>query len=112
MATTIIELDPSYRINGGWDIHAALKTVSHIHFSVYDSDPSADLMIVETEDGKFYIGESFDGDGRGHAKVFSEAGKDNTVTLYDSLEEAKEVIFEVLSELTGFSIDKLRQTIK
>lgn len=108
---TVIELDPSFRKNGEWDTHAALKTVNHAHYSVYDSDPSCDLMIVETGDGKFYIGESFAGDGRGHPKVFCEQGESGAVTLYDTREEAREVIIEVLSELTSFSVDKLRQTV-
>lgn len=108
---TIIELDPSYRKNGIWDTHAALKTINHAHYSVYDSDPSCDLMIVETGDGKFFIGESFDGDGRGHPKVFNESGESRAVTLYDTLDEATETVLAVLSELTGFSIDHLRKTL-
>lgn len=105
------ELDPSFRKNGKWDVHAAPKTVNHIHFSVYDSDPSVDLMIVETEDGKFYIGESFSGDGRGHDKVFCESGESGIIELYDTLSEAKENIFQVLSELTGFSIERLKSSM-
>lgn len=109
--STVIELDPSYRINGTWNTHDALKTVNHQHFSVYDSDPSCDLMIVETGDGKFFIGESFDGDGRGHPKVFNESCESSAVTLYDTLDEAVETVLTVLSELTGFSIDHLRKTL-
>lgn len=108
---TTIRLDPSFRKNGEWDMHSAFTTVNHAHYSVYNSDPSCDLMIVETGDGKFYIGESFDGDGRGHPKVFCESGDSNSVELYDTLEEAKDAIFLVLSELTGFSVEKLKNEI-
>lgn len=103
---TVIELDPSFRKNGVWDTHTALKTVNHAHYSAYDSDPSCDLMIIETGDGKFYIGESFDGDGRGHPKVFSETCENGVVELYDSLKEAQDIILLVLSELTGKSFNR------
>lgn len=106
---TTIELDPSYRKNGVWDTHTALKTVSHDHYSEYDSEPSCDLMIIETEDGKFYIGESFDGDGRGHPKVFCVSGERNIVELYDTFEEAENNIIQVLSELTGFPVENLNK---
>lgn len=105
---TTIELDSSFQKNGEWDTHAALKTINHAHYSVYESDPSCDLMIVGTEDGKFYIGESFDGDGLGHPKVFCVSGSNNVVELYDTVEEAEENIILVLSELTGFSVEKLK----
>lgn len=109
--TTSIELNQSFCINGQWDTHAALRTVNHQHFSVYDSDPSCDLMIVETGDGRFFIGESFAGDGRGHPKVFCEDGEGNMITLYSTLDEAVDAILEVLSELTGQSIEHLRKTL-
>jgi hypothetical protein len=109
MITT--ELDPSLQKKGGWDTHTALKTVGHRHYSVYDSEPSCDLMIVETGDGKFYIGESFNDDGRGHPRVFCISGSNNIVELYDTIEEAEENIFLVLSELTGFSVEKLKNIV-
>lgn len=106
---TTAELDPTFQKNGKWDTHTALKTVDHTHYSVYASEPSCDLMIVETGDGKFYIGESFNGDGRGHPRVFSVSGSSKIVELYDTLEEAEENILLVLSELTGFSVEKLKK---
>lgn len=107
---SIVKIDPIYCQNGQWNIHEALKTVAHAHYSMYDSDPSCDLMIAETNNGKFFIGESFDGEGRGHPDVFCESGKNDEVKLYDTFEEAQEVILFILAELTGQQVQHLRRS--
>lgn len=110
---TKIIIDPKYYINGSWHTQAVLKTIGHEHYSIYDSvhngaKRSCDIMLVETEYGKFFIEDSWGGETKDEPKVFDTKCKDtNIIYLFDNKLEAHLEVVAVLHRQTGLSLEEL-----
>lgn len=93
-----------------WDAHSAFNTVHHSHVSCYahsDGFDSCDIAVVECEDGRWYIEDSW-GDTSGAAGVWCPfSPEDAEPTFYQSRQDAIRRAVAVVAAVSGHSEEAL-----
>ncbi len=95
---------------GKWNTHAALRTVNHWHISYYGGADSVDcdLMIVQCENGKFFINDNWGNDAKDfHNEVFNPFDKKATIVFFDTFDEVNLRTAQIVSTITGASVSSL-----
>lgn len=87
--------------------HAYFRTINHRHISDYSGKVTCDLMMVECEDGRWYIEDNWGGDAQGSPDVFNPFDKDSFPTFYPDLETCNRRAAEIVSSITGCKVDDL-----
>lgn len=91
---------------GRFDSHSYFKTINHHHICDY-SDEQCDLMIVECNDGQWYIEDNWGHDARGASDVFNPFDRDSYPTFFPDIESANQRAAEIVSSITGCSLEEL-----
>lgn len=84
-----------------YNSHAYFKTINHHHISDYSGEHSCDIMIVECEDGRWYIEDNWGGDADGATDVFNPFDRDSFPTFFSNCEAANKRAAEIVSSITG-----------
>lgn len=92
---------------GRFNSHAFFKTVNHHHISDYNHDETCDIMIVECQDGRWYIEDNFGNDARGHQDVFCPFNKTSYPTFFPTLEAVNLRAAQIVSSITGAEVEDL-----
>lgn len=95
---------------GRWNSHAYFKTINHHHISCYDPAPgrdTCDIMIVECEDGRWYIEDNWGEDAPGEPDVFNPFSKDSYPVFFSGITEAGNRAAEIVSKISGVAVDPL-----
>lgn len=91
---------------GRYNSHLYFDTINHSHLCDYSGDKSCDLMVVECRDGNWYVEDQWE-DAKGADGVFNPYQKGAYPSFYPSYEDAMRKAAEVISSITGMSVDKL-----
>lgn len=83
-----------------WNSHEAFKTNNHWHVCSYE-DKSCDLTIVQCENGKYYIEDSFGGDAEGFNEVFNPFKFESYPTFFANFDEVNKRTAEIVASITG-----------
>jgi hypothetical protein len=102
-----IYMDTAYWINNSWDVQNALKIVAVEEFTVTDTEDKCGLTLVELEDGRFYVGETFIGAAENNPIIANIGNRFTKFYVYDSKYAAFKVVIDVLHAVTQLSIPEL-----
>lgn len=92
---------------GRYDSHRYFNTINHHHISDYSSDVTCDILIAECADGRWFIEDNWGNDAKGAKDVFNPTVKDSYPTFFPNLEAANLRAAEIVSAITGASIEDL-----
>ena len=92
---------------GRYNSHAYFKTINHHHISDYSGTETCDIMLVECQDGRWYIEDNWGGDAKGAEGVFDPFKKGAYPRFYPSLEAANLKAAHVVSSITGAKVQDL-----
>lgn len=90
-----------------WDTHTFYRTISHLHFTVFDSNNDMiDLMLVECESGKWFIEDSI-GDLQDERVFQPLSGEFKEPNFYDDSEAVEKAACAVAAEHLKLNYDDI-----
>jgi hypothetical protein len=104
-------IDKKFWKGDRWDGHAAFNTVEHTHVSCYspsDGKPCCEVLVVECQDGRWYVEDNWGGDAGGAAGVWNPRSADNTgPQFFQSEDDATQLAVAVVASVCGVSESKV-----
>ena len=108
-----MSIDKKFWDGERWQGHAAFHTISHTHVSCYspaDGRDTCDIMVVECNDGRWYVEDNWGGDAKGAAGVWNPFDtSDAEPVFYPTHDAAMAHAISVVASVCGQSEAEVRR---